>query len=112
MLLLSIVSSISFAQTSDSTSRSSNDPFATVEKAEITMYPNPSDGVVQVSLRESINESIIIKVYNRSGEEVYKHNVHFLDGKSEINVKHLQPGIYILHVQSGAKTYSHYFSKL
>jgi hypothetical protein len=116
VLLLCMVSNISFAQQTsvkDSTSSfRSSDPFASVEAEEITMYPNPSDGVVQVSLRESINESIIIKVYNRSGEEVYKHHVHFLDGKTEINVKHLLPGIYILHVETGDKTYTHYFSKL
>ncbi len=113
LAILCLVSTLTFAQTSDSTStRSADHPFSSVETAEITMYPNPTDGVAQVSLRESINETIVIKVYNRSGEEVYKHSVHFLDGKTEIHVKHLQPGIYVLQVQTAGKTYSHYFSKL
>lgn len=69
----------------------------TDEIDEITIYPNPSDGKINISSAEDINE---INITNELGQIVYRANPNEADFSLKLDV----PGIYLVQIISGEKT--------
>ncbi len=67
--------------------------------AGFEMYPNPTTGVLTLK-----GENIVdaIEVYNLTGQRVM--NVVINAVSSEINVAHLQQGVYVMKVSSSGQT--------
>lgn len=69
-----------------------------------SIFPNPSNGIFNISL-ENTMENSKISVYDLNGRNVYKSKT--LDtNKKELDLNHLQSGIYILNISIGKSNYS------
>ena len=69
-----------------------------------SIFPNPSNGIFNISL-ENTMENSKISVYDLNGRNVYKSKT--LDtNKKELDLNHLQSGIYILNISIGKSSYS------
>ncbi|WP_022824437.1 T9SS type A sorting domain-containing protein [Hymenobacter norwichensis] len=69
----------------------------------VTMYPNPSNGVVKVDVRgASAKGALNVSVVNTLGQTVYTNSLkdNFLN---EVNLSSLANGIYTLKVQTGSE---------
>jgi hypothetical protein len=64
---------------------------------EVTIYPNPSEGLFTLSARMDIPDPLTVKIINGQGRTVYaeKYNASELV-RETINVQHLPRGIYYL----------------
>ncbi len=62
---------------------------------EISMYPNPSTGIVQILANESI---ISIAVYDMKGAQVINHN-QLMSDSFELNLQGVENGIYLVHIE-------------
>ncbi len=70
----------------------------------LRVYPNPAEGIVNVSVAggQMIHE---ILVYGLSGQVLHQEKVSGAEHEKTLNLKHLNPGIYFIAVQTGeAKT--------
>jgi PKD repeat protein len=75
------------------------------EKFGIKIYPNPTQGVFNLMIAESGN--IQVKITGLLGNTVFQEeNFFVLDGNYRINLKGLEPGIYIvtLHTENNRYT--------
>ena len=66
----------------------------------ITIYPNPTDGIVNVDLGEILTE-FTVKINDISGKTI-SHSTCKNTGMVEINLN-VQPGIYLMVIKSGNK---------
>jgi uncharacterized delta-60 repeat protein len=79
--------------------------FDNESKSEITLYPNPANDYLTVSLASEVNSGEI-SVYNSTGQLILK--TKFQDSKQEllINTSAFKKGVYLLKVQSGSAVLS------
>jgi thiol-disulfide isomerase/thioredoxin len=59
--------------------------------ANVTMYPNPTNGLVNIVLQEDMD----VQVFDITGKIVYKNAL--TTGTSQLNLSHLQSGAYIVN---------------
>ncbi|MBM3436437.1 MAG: T9SS type A sorting domain-containing protein [Bacteroidetes bacterium] len=66
----------------------------------VSVYPNPSNGMITVSLTSDHNQPLGIKVYNALNQVVYSAEELYQSGKKnfDFDLGNLQGGIYYLHV--------------
>ncbi|OFY86210.1 MAG: hypothetical protein A3F72_07085 [Bacteroidetes bacterium RIFCSPLOWO2_12_FULL_35_15] len=78
-----------------------NEEFAS-KNMILNVYPNPTDGVVNIDLSEYSNSPTIIKVNNSLGQVLYSEVIDQMSGTKNkvIDLKYEQPGIYFVTVQS------------
>jgi hypothetical protein len=67
----------------------------------ITVYPNPTDGFIKIDLGEVINE-FTVRINDVNGKLI-NQSIHKQVKEFDINLK-VQPGIYLLTINSGNKT--------
>ncbi|MDP2172412.1 MAG: agmatine deiminase family protein [Candidatus Cloacimonadaceae bacterium] len=89
-----------------------------ISSAFLALYPNPfrgtKDSHVNLDYKSHRNDEIMLKVFNIRGQLVYQHNTRAVfNGVNRIlwnsrdnNGKVLSPGIYILNLRLGDKSYS------
>lgn len=70
----------------------------------IAIYPNPSQGVFNVQVKNSLESNATIRVLNTLGQEVYKNSLTV--SNQTIDVSNLAKGVYIASVLNGATSYS------
>jgi len=72
----------------------------------LNIYPNPSNGILNISGNTGLDEITSIKVYNNNGVEVYaKNNMMVLGDFSREITLDIPDGVYMLKVvSSGNKT--------
>lgn len=70
---------------------------AEVQAAEISIYPNPSTGIVNINSKTNIDA---IHVYDITGKSVSTVN-NILSNQSVLNLSHLAKGVYIVKIVSG-----------
>lgn len=73
-----------------------------LSKANIAVYPNPTEGILNVKLNGYKSEVITIRIFNSKGQVVL--NDEILKSSSEFNLTHLSKGVYIVELQNGTKT--------
>lgn len=61
-------------------------------KTSIDMYPNPTTGVLHISLGQT-NKECLITIYNVQGQEIST-----IQNKTSINLYYLEPGTYIIRL--------------
>ncbi|MBS1645192.1 MAG: T9SS type A sorting domain-containing protein [Bacteroidetes bacterium] len=69
---------------------------------EYSVVPNPSHGVVNFLQNVANEEKLQVAVYNLVGQEQYQGNLHFKDGKAQIDLSALSNGLYYLRLQNKA----------
>jgi len=83
------------------------DPGVSVEekqKIKMLVYPNPSEGIVNLDLKSFNSEEFTISLTNMSGKTVFSEKYSKLT--SQINLSFLPKGSYILNVDAGQKSFS------
>lgn len=73
-----------------------------LSKANIAVYPNPTEGILNVKLNGYKSEVISIRIFNSKGQVVLSDEI--LKSSSEFNLTHLPKGVYIVELQNGTKT--------
>lgn len=72
------------------------------EKNGIKIYPNPNTGVFNIENNNDVFRVFSIKVINIMGKTVY-HKESISAGKTKINIKSQQKGIYFVKVMANGK---------
>jgi uncharacterized protein YjdB len=74
---------------------------------DFQVYPNPSQGIFNVSVKNNNSDASTITIKDLSGKTVYK-NIYSsgLDFEQEINISTFQKGIYIVAVEDNTRTLS------
>lgn len=79
-----------------------------VEKNELekmTFYPNPSEGVFNISLNPIYGEKVQVEVFDLQGRLVYNQEFEASSNlEKQIEMKHAESGMYILRVKNGGFT--------
>lgn len=70
--------------------------------AIVVAYPNPTNGIVFLS---GIDNSNSVKVFDTNGKVVYEQTN--VENNSEINLLHLDRGIYVMNIESNGQTVNH-----
>lgn len=76
---------------------------ATLADAQVTVYPNPSDGQFNIAIESFAPGLLEIKIYNTLGQLVYADNAANTSGNfsQSIHTGDLAAGIYTLQLRSG-----------
>ncbi|MCT4663903.1 MAG: Omp28-related outer membrane protein [Flavobacteriales bacterium] len=64
------------------------------------VFPNPSNGLINIKLQNSISETVSIRMMDNIGRIVYQGNHHTDNGLISINKENLANGIYTLEVMN------------
>jgi len=83
------------------------------EGQAITLYPNPTDGLLNVNLNEEQDKtSVLVSIYSVDGKEVYL-NQHDVDGILTLDVNHLSDyNFYYIKIQTkNGQVYTNKFLK-
>jgi hypothetical protein len=73
-----------------------------LSKANIAIYPNPTEGILNVKLNGYKSEIVTIRIFNSNGQVVLTDEI--LKSSVEFNLTHLPKGVYIVELQNGTKT--------
>lgn len=67
----------------------------------ITVYPNPSRGLVSINLAAVKTSEVRISLFNVLGNEIRSELISNHQGKAELDLSELQNGIYLVKVTAG-----------
>lgn len=70
--------------------------------AEVRLYPNPAAGRVVLEVPGGIRDGLRIDVCDLAGREVRVLQPSLRNGKAELDVSGLAPGMYLVHIRDGA----------
>lgn len=75
--------------------------------AEVSVYPNPSDGCFQVIMDNTqLSRQFDLSVYNTEGKRVYLKPRSEIEIVNRIDLSGFKKGIYILNLSDGTNNYS------
>lgn len=78
------------------------DPTNTVNDLHISsfsIYPNPASDIIYFQIERPVQTSVMVKVNDLTGVEVYSGVIDFSRSKTSLNVSHLKEGLYFLSVE-------------
>ncbi len=70
-----------------------------LNNANISMYPNPTEGILHIDLKGYKSEVIAVNIYNTAGMMVKKGEI--LSSSSTFNLTELPKGIYVVELRNG-----------
>jgi len=73
----------------------------------VSVYPNPSYGMLNLQLENFNGDEVNARIYSMNGQEVMNHQVNAAN--SVINVVSLNPGAYVLRLESGEEVFTQKF---
>jgi hypothetical protein len=79
-----------------------------LQKENVRIYPNPSNGILKVELNPNEKSMVRISVMDLLGQKVFEEKVSFEQGTQTemIDLNILENGLYILKLESGNKVYN------
>jgi hypothetical protein len=77
----------------------------------ISLYPNPTSGQLFFNLEETESERITLKVENLIGQVVLEKRLDPENAEQILDVQQLNPGLYLINIADGTKTFSGKFIK-
>lgn len=66
----------------------------------VNVYPNPSEGVVNVFVANALGETSNVVVNDLSGKQVFARSLNANDVNTTVQINNLDPGVYIVNVIS------------
>ncbi len=87
----------------------SNSPDVT--ETFLTIAPNPASEIITLFFKETVPDDIGISIFDAHGVKLSQFPSNRFVNKIEININHLQPGMYLIYVHSNKETYSYKFIK-
>ena len=77
-----------------------------VKSAEeaVSVYPNPSNGLVSVDLQGALAQNASIEVYNAMGQLILVKNYSEASGKFEIDLSGNASGVYTIKLTADGQT--------
>ncbi len=63
---------------------------------KFTVFPNPSNGVINFTQSEPSDGAMSVNVINYVGASVLNGNIDFAGGKGQLNLSHVVPGMYLV----------------
>lgn len=79
----------------------------TSPELEITIYPNPFDGIINI--KHNSEQDFSMNIFDPSGKLVYKKQINVTGPNQRINLEQLPSGVYLIYLQSNNLKY---FTKL
>lgn len=75
------------------------------ELRSLTLYPNPSEGKVNVSFSSQFYDEAKLIVYDVFGKELMFQNIHINSGENSVllNLSNLSNGMYIISIETGSE---------
>lgn len=73
---------------------------STYSDDKIKVYPNPSEGLITIDLKNSIYFEINLEIFNLSGQRVYSKLLNSQNSEMHIDLRSLPKGIYTLNLIS------------
>jgi hypothetical protein len=82
--------------------------------ANISVYPNPTNGNVSINYTSSVTEEIISRIYDVAGKEILisNHNSSVGNNRITLNAEHLEAGVYFIKLSNETSTKEIKFIKL
>jgi len=73
------------------------------ESQDVSIYPNPSDGVFTIQLNQNEKVKTLIKITDAQGKVVFKDNLGKFSGeyREEVDLKKYGAGTYIINIDQG-----------
>ena len=68
------------------------------------LYPNPSNGIFTIELKEQPRGPVMVKVFNMLGEEVTQASYTAAKNKISMDLSKQTQGVYYIHISSSEKT--------
>ncbi len=76
------------------------DDNGSVHPADVTLFPNPVQDILLVTIGEYIPERGYIELYNISGQQVHQQRAYY--GHNNVDMSGLAAGTYVLRVMDGS----------
>ncbi len=70
-----------------------------IENVKVTIYPNPTDGIITIGINQTLEEEVIVKIYNQSGQVIFQNTL--TDQNAKIDLSGNAKGIYFIDLISG-----------
>jgi len=70
-----------------------------LSKSNVTMYPNPTRGILHVNLGGYKSQVIKMNVYNAKGQVVLSREI--LSKSSDVDLSSLSQGVYVVELKNG-----------
>jgi hypothetical protein len=71
------------------------------EVPEISLYPNPASDFLNITLSKPYQNSVSLKIFSITGQQVYDRSVSGNTSQVGINVSNLSSGVYFVKIDSG-----------
>jgi len=75
-----------------------------LENAGISVYPNPTNSVVNISFKDKISEQVKVELFNVTGQKILVRELNDVSNL-QISVEHLPSGVYFINVVLGTKNH-------
>jgi len=80
---------------------------------EIEVYPNPSDGFINLKLPEVSYDNFILEISNHTGQTVYQENIRNRGFQNhQVLIEDFTSGIYFVSLRTGGKIYQQKLIKI
>ena len=66
-----------------------------MKKLDVSIYPNPSNGIINIELDENTDQ--LIQINDILGKSIYRNNIN---GNSSLNLEQLNKGIYFVTISN------------
>jgi hypothetical protein len=76
-----------------------------LDQTFFNIYPNPSNGIFNLSINQATSEQVKIKVLSITGSVIYE-NENFSNNNIELNLKENKPGLYLVQVIKNGESFS------
>jgi hypothetical protein len=76
-----------------------------LDQTFFNIYPNPSNGIFNLSINQATSEQVKIKVLSITGSVIYE-NENFSNNNIELNLKENKPGLYLVLVIKNGESFS------
>jgi hypothetical protein len=71
----------------------------------ISLYPNPTSGLLKLSIAETLYKDAQVSIYALDGDEVYRDQYQSGLQVKTLQLQHLAKGLYFIRVDMGADIY-------
>lgn len=75
------------------------------ESENLEIYPQPASNLITIKATELSGSDLEIAVYSISGQQVCTRSASVVNGEALLDISFLEPGMYLLHINSGTRLF-------